>query len=183
MEFIKINLLPHREWRQVAQKQQFNRWLLWTLVAAVLSIVVVYVGLEQMINRQTQRNMWLKNEIQALDIRLQSIANIETEKSHFLERKKVIESLQNQRFDGAKILDTLNASVPDGVYLVSFTAQDEHRYQIVGKAMGESRIAELMRRLPQNGVFQTPELSAIKKTEQTQEFTLTVSTRLGANDE
>ena len=86
----------------------------------------------------------------------------------------------NKRFDGARIVDSLNQVVPDGAYLVQLKGGDgngsgssgREEYTIEGRAVSDNKVALLMAALPSTGMFDLPDLVEIAKAEDSQRFVL-----------
>ena len=177
INLIKINLLPYREALQQKRKQQFKALILVAAAIGVGLAALTYVSIDQMIAAQEARNQFLTNKTQELDKELASISELQKEKESFLARKQKVEELQNKRFEGAHIVDTINRLVPEGIYLTSVASTNNVepiKYEIKGKATSDNRIAMFMRALPSTGLFQPPELSSIKKEDTAQDFVLNV---------
>lgn len=173
MNLIKINLLPYREQREMKQKQQFKIIMVFGVVVGALACGAAYMTLEQMNEGQQERNTALEGGIEELKKQVTEIHNLEVQKQKFLDRKRKVEELDYKRFDGARIVDSLNQVVPNGVYLTALkgkspdgsTNQVEREYMIEGKALSDNRVALLMGNLPSTGVFELPELVEIQKDE------------------
>ncbi|MCP2041256.1 type IV pilus assembly protein PilN [Neisseria sp. HSC-16F19] len=175
ISMIKINLLPYREARLQKQKQQFKSLMLACALGGVLAAGLGWFYLNNSINSQTERNQLLTDGITRLDTEIQEIEKLELEKANFLSRKQKVEELETQRFEAARLLDTLNTVIPEGVYLTGITGSDALNYNIQGKAISDSKIAVFMRAIPGTGLFSNPELVSIKKANDSQEFVLKVS--------
>lgn len=178
MNLIKINLLPYREEREAKQKQQFQIIMAIGLVAGLLACGAVYMALDEMVSRQEGRNASLQAGIDELKTQVEKIKNLEAEKQKFLERKRKVEELDYKRFDGARIVDSLNQVVPEGSHLTALKtesnddAQIARTYLIEGRAISDNKVAVLMAALPSTGVFDLPELVEIQKEEDAQKFVL-----------
>lgn len=85
-----------------------------------------------------------------------------------------MEELSEKRFEAARILDTLNTLVPEGLYLTSIEAQSGfNSYIINGQAVSDGKTAVFMNALP-GKIFTTPELLNIKRGTDAQQFSLHV---------
>ena len=175
IELIKVNLLPYREEIQQKKKQQFKALMLLALAVGAGLSALAYLGINQAIDRQEERNQFHTSEISKLDEQLGEIKKLEQEKQDFLARKQKVEELQAKRFQAASIIDTLNVLIPEGAYLTAISAESPTTYTISGKATSDNRIAMFMRSIPSTGVFLQPELLSIKKVDNAQDFTLKVS--------
>lgn len=179
MNLIKVNLLPYREMREARLKKIFQIIMVGGALVGVAASAVVYLGLSNMLDNQNQRNASLEEGLQALEKDLTEIKELQKRKQDFLLRKSKVEELDNQRFEGARMIDTLNQLVPDGVYLTSLdpvggTNGGGRSYEVRGFALTEQKVAMLMNSLPSTGVFTEPVLISIKQNEtvKAQEFVL-----------
>ena len=149
-------------------------------IGAAAGLVVcglIYSGLAGLILSQEGRNSSLEDGIRELDTQIVQIKDLNKQKQSFLERKLKVEELANKRFEGARIVDTLNQLVPDGVYLTELAGDDNNvnSYTITGKAINDDKVAQFMTSLPSTGVFEQPQLIGIKKTDNGQEFILSAT--------
>lgn len=183
MNLIKVNLLPYREMREAKLKKQFQLIMALGAIAGVVAAGVVYMGLSQMLDNQNQRNTTLEEGLAALDKDLVAIKDLQKRKEDFLLRKSKVEELDNKRFEGARIVDSLNQLVPEGVYLISLQGNNQggalsNEYTIVGRALTESKVAMFMEALPSTGVFDNPILDNMKQNEEARAQEFTLKTRL-----
>lgn len=172
ISLIKINLLPYREAQLQKQKQQFKSLMLLCFLCGLAAAGLGWFYLNQTIDTHTERNQVLTQGIADLDKEIQEIEKLELEKANFLARKRKVEELETQRFEAARLLDTLNTVIPEGVYLTNIAGQDALNYNLYGKAISDSKIAMFMRAIPSTGLFNNPELVSIKKTDDAQDFVL-----------
>ena len=172
MDLIKINLLPYREELNQNKKQKFNVLMAASGIIGIGLAVVAFLGINQAISAQENRNAFLEGEIKILDTAIAEIASLKAEKEDFLAKKQKVEELQSKRFEGAQIIDTLNQLIPEGVFLISVSSSNEKNYEIKGKASSDNRIAMFMKSLPSTMLFEQPELLEIKKTDNGQDFVI-----------
>ncbi|QRQ83155.1 PilN domain-containing protein [Paralysiella testudinis] len=174
---IKINLLPYREALLQQQKQKFKTLMLLGLLLALALAALSYFAFSGAVASQQGRNQALKDGLEQLDAQIKEINNLKAEKAGFLARKQKVEELENKRFEAARIIDTLNTLVPEGLYLTAITGDDANpnNYSISGKAISDSKIAMFMRAIPSTGLFNSAELDNIKKVNDAQEFIVKVS--------
>ena len=181
MNLIKINLLPWREQIEEKQKKSFQFVMVIGALAGVAASAFVWFFLDQIIGYQEGRNEALRNGIKELDVQIAKIKELDEKKKSFLERKQKVEELDNKRFEGARIIDTTNQLVPEGSYLLSIQSIGgsnenlSNAYSLVGKAISDNKVAMFMTALPSTGVFDTPQLVSINKTDNGQEFTITAN--------
>lgn len=158
---IRINLLPHREERRKALRQQF--YALSGLVA-VLAGVVWFVGfgyINNQIDQQAAKNSFLKKEIAVLDKQIDEIKKLKEQTESLLSRKQVIESLQANRSETVHLYNELAKRLPAGTYLRSIK-QEQQKITLVGYAQSNARVSTLMYSLDESPVLERPVLVEIK---------------------
>ena len=181
MNLIKINLLPYREILEQKQKKQFQLVMAFGVIAGGVAAFLIWGALAALITNQESRNEELNAGIKELDAQIVKVKDLQAQKQSFLERKQKVEELDNTRFEGARIVDTVNQLVPDGAYLTSIQniggsdANISNTYTLVGKAISDNKVAMFMTALPSTGVFDTPKLDSINKTDNGQEFKITAN--------
>ena len=121
---IKINLLPYREALLQQQKQKFKSLMLLGLLLALALAALSYFAFNGSIASQEGRNQVLKDGLTQLDGQIAEIKKLQAEKASFLARKQKVEELESKRFEAARIVDTLNTLVPEGLYLTAITGDD-----------------------------------------------------------
>lgn len=169
---IKINLLPYREEMNKRKQQQFKTLMYGVVLTGVAAVAATYLFIDNMINKQSEKNTLLEISIAHLDTELSEIQKLKREKDAFLIKKNKIEELQIKRLQAAKILDSLNEAVPGSTYLTSLDAVTADSYRLSGRTSSDNRVAAMMRAMPNTGIFKQPELLSIKKNNSHQEFTL-----------
>lgn len=181
MNLIKINLLPYREILEQKQKKQFQLVMALGVIAGGVAAFLIWGALAALISNQEGRNEELHGGIKELDAQIVKVKDLQAQKQSFLERKQKVEELDNKRFEGARIVDTVNQLVPEGAYLTSIqniggsNASISNTYTLVGKAISDNKVAMFMTALPSTGVFDTPKLDSINKTDNGQEFKITAN--------
>lgn len=169
---IRINLLPYREEINKRKQQQFKTLMYGAVLIGLASVAGTYLFIDNMTNNQLERNTLLETSIAHLDTELTEIQKLKQEKDAFLLKKNKIEELQLKRLQAAKILDSLNETIPDNTYLTSLEAVTADSYRLNGRTSSDNRVANMMRAMPNTGIFNQPELLSIKKNNSYQEFTL-----------
>ncbi len=158
---IRINLLPHREEKRKAQRQQFFALSGLIAVLAILIIVMVHGVISGYISQQERKNDFLKKEIAALDKEIDEIKRLKEQTNALLSRKGVIESLQGSRAETVQLYNELARQVPSGIYLKAIK-QAGNRVGIVGYAQSNARVSTLMRNLEASPLLERPDLVEIK---------------------
>lgn len=158
---IRINLLPHREERRKAQRQQFYALaVLVTLIAGAVWFVG-YGYLANQVERQAAKNLFLGKEIKALDDQIEEIKKLKEQTESLLARKRVIESLQANRTETVYLFNELAHRLPAGIYLRSIK-QEHQKITLVGHAQSNARVSALMHNLDESPVLERPVLAEIK---------------------
>jgi type IV pilus assembly protein PilN len=158
---IRINLLPHRELKRKARQQQIAVLAGITFILGLLIVAAVHVAIAGQIEYQNGRNNYMKEQIVILDKQVEEIKKIKELTDALLARKRVVETLQNDRVEVVHLLDQLVRLLPDGVYLSSIK-QTNHDINLAGYAQSSSRVSVLMRNLESSPWLEAPSLIEIK---------------------
>lgn len=160
---IRINLLPWREERRKARRQQFFALTGLMAVAATVIWFLGYGAINSYISAQDGKNAFLKSEIAALDKEIEEIQRLKEQTDSLLSRKRIIESLQANRTETVHLFNELVRQVPEGVYLKSIKQTGE-KINLVGYAQSNARVSTLMRNLDASPIMERPDLVEIKAT-------------------
>jgi len=158
---IRINLLPHREEKRRARRQQF--YVLLGLVA-VLAGLIWFLGYSVIGNQiavQAEKNEFLKREIASLNKEIDEIKKIQEQTNALLARKRVIEALQANRTETVHLFNELAKQVPEGIYLRTLV-QTGPRIVITGYAQSNARITTLMNNLDESPLLERSTLVETK---------------------
>lgn len=158
---IRINLLPHREEKRKARRQQFYGLLVMVSVLAGLIVFLTYSVFEGYISSQEERNRFLKSEIAVLDKQIEEIKKLKEQTQALLARKQIIESLQRDRAEAVRLLSELVKQMPEGIYLRSIK-QDNTKISLAGFAQSSARVSTLMRNIEASPWLDKPQLIEIK---------------------
>jgi type IV pilus assembly protein PilN len=158
---IRINLLPHREEKRKARRQQFYGLLVMISVLALLIVFLVYTIISGYISAQESKNDLLKKEIAVLDQQIEQIKRLQEQTQALLARKQVIESLQRDRAEAVRLLSEMVKQMPEGVYLRSIK-QEGVKVSLVGYAQSNARVSTLMRNIEASPWLEKPLLVEIK---------------------
>lgn len=175
---IRINLLPHREEKRKARRQQF---IMLSALMALAGLLVWFIGhtlIAGHVDGQDAKNAFLKQEIAALDKDIVEIKGLREQAEALLSRKQVIESLQTNRTETVLVFNELARQLPEGVYLKTLK-QTGPRINLVGYAQSNARVSNLMRNLEASPYLQNADLvevkAAVLNTRRVSEFSLNVS--------
>lgn len=158
---IRINLLPHREEKRKALRQQFFALSGLVGILAILIIVLVHGVISGYIGQQEGKNEFLKKEIAVLDKDIDEIKRLKEQTSALLSRKGVIESLQSSRAETVLLFNELARQVPAGIYLKTLR-QTGSKINLTGVAQSNARVSTLMRNLEASPQMERPDLIEIK---------------------
>lgn len=173
----RINLLDWRAERREQRKQQFFTMLVLALMVAGSVLGAGAFAMSNAIDRQTERNDYLKSEIAEADRKIKEIEELEKVKSSLLARMQIIEELQSSRSATVHFFDELVGTLPEGVNLAS-VKQTGNRVTIEGVAESNGRVSTYMKNLDASEWFADPVLVVIRTVEKDQQresqFTLQV---------
>lgn len=158
---IRINLLPHRELRRAALQRRFYILAATTLAIGGAVVISVHGIIAGRIDKQTARNSYLEKEIALLDKQIEEIRKLKDQTQALLARKKVVETLQENRTETVHLLDQIVRLLPDGIYLKQIK-ETGNRVNIVGYAQSNARVSTLMRNLESSPWLSAPSLVEIK---------------------
>ena len=158
---IRINLLPHREEKRKARRQQFYGLLVLVSVLAGLIVFLTYSIIDGYITSQEERNASRRTEIAAPDKQIDETRKRKEQAQALRARKQIIESLQRDRAEAVRLLSELVKQMPEGVYLRSIK-QDNTKISLVGYAQSSARVSTLMRNIEASPWLERPQLVEIK---------------------
>lgn len=175
---IRINLLPHREEKRKARREQFYAL---SGLMLVLGGVIWFLGftvINGYISSQESKNSYLKREIAELDKQIDEIKKLKEQTEALLARKQVIESLQANRAETVYLFNELAKQVPAGIYLRS-VKQTGGNVALAGYSQSSARVSTLMRNLDESPLLEAPRLIEVKAAtvgkRRLSEFTLNIS--------
>lgn len=157
----KINLLPWREAQRAEKQKEFM--VLLGIGAAVAATVVLLVNMyySQRIEAQQARNSYMEEQIGLLDIKIEEIKKLESDKAKLLARMRAIEQLQGNRPLIVRFFDELVRSLPEGVS-VNIITQKGDAIEVEGEAQSNARVSSLMKKLDTSEWLKSPELDIIQ---------------------
>ena len=157
----RINLLP---WREEKRRERQRKFMSSLLLTSILGVVIVFFTgfvFDQKISHQQSRNQMVQNEINALEIRIKRIDELERTRARLISRKQVIESLQASRSTTVELLDKLAKSIPVGVTLTTIRQQGK-ALALVGTSQSNARVSAYLRELETNDLFLNPQLDFVR---------------------
>ena len=159
---IRINLLPHREEKRRAKRQQFYGLSGLIAILGCLFILLGYSVLEGYISSQEEKNQFLKREVTALDKQIDQIKGLREQTQSLLARQRIIESLQRDRSMAVHLLSELVKRLPEGIYIRSLKQNDGLKVTINGYAQSSARVSALMRKIEESPWLERPQLVEVK---------------------
>lgn len=174
----QINLLPWREERRQDLKKAFFSTVALVLALAAGLVLLADRIVNNQIENQIARNVYLEENIKELDKEVAEIRNLQKRRNQLLDRMKVIQELQGNRPIIVRVLDQLVRTVPDGVFYSKLTTQGK-KISISGIAESNNRVSSLMRRLDASDWLAGPTLDRVQAApeygSQATSFSLSVS--------
>ena len=158
---IRINLLPHRQIKRAERQRQFNLMLVATMVAGAAIVFTGQTYITAQIDNQNSRNGRLETAITQLDKEIEDIKKLKEQIRNVLDRKRVVENLQNDRSQAVVLLDELARQLPEGVFLKSIK-QTATEITLEGVTDTNARVATLVRNLGNSAYLESPILIEIK---------------------
>lgn len=158
---IRVNLLPHREEKRKARREQFYAV---SGLIAVLAVLIWFLGygvINGYLGAQDNKNSFLKTQIADLDKDIDEIKRLKEQTDSLLSRKRVIEALQANRAETVHLFNEMARQVPEGVYIKNIK-QSKDQISITGYAQANSRVSTLMRNLEASPLLERPDLVEIK---------------------
>lgn len=182
----RINLLPWREAQRKKRQQEFGLTVLGAVVLSGLAVLSVHMQFESMITAQSQRNAYLKEQIQKVERQIREIQDLDKTKQNLLARMEVIQELQSSRPQIVHLFDEVVTVLPDGVYLTSLT-QSGSKVAFEGQAQSNARVSSMMRSIDSSEWLNGPKLDLIESKEKTgtgySHFKLTASQMAQSEEE
>jgi type IV pilus assembly protein PilN len=158
---IRIKLLPNREEKRRAKRQQFYGLCCLILILSGLIVFLGYTLIDGYIAAQQEKNEFLKREILALDKQIDQIKRLREQTQALLSRKQIIESLQRDRSRAVRLLSELVKQLPEGIYIRSIK-QTETKVSVNGYAQSSARVSALMRNIEASPWLERPLLIEVK---------------------
>lgn len=157
---ILINLMPWREKKRQAANRRYKAQLGLGVLIAMLAVLSVRLGVNEMDVQQERINAMLRSEIGQLDQQVAEVVRLRAEQEDLSERIRIIENLQQDRATVVRILDELVMSMPIEILLRSLRREEQLLF-IEGLSVSYSGITELMRRLEASSLFERAILNDI----------------------
>ena len=154
---IRINLLPVKE-----RKAEVSRRRELTLGGVVLgSTVLVLAGLYvyQFYRLSTLNSelVGLRDEIQALDVKVKQVGDLQNKIEEFKSKNKIIEDLERKKVGPVRVMESLSAAAPPSLWLTEFKDIGGNLV-INGQAIDNQTVADFLKALVSSSYFKNVEL-------------------------
>jgi len=161
---IRINLLPFRAARKKENiRRQVSIFFL-SFFLVVIVLVYYHISLGSKISSLKAKIETTKKEVAKYDKINKDIASLKNKLAILKKKTSVIESLEKNRFEPVRLLDTMSLKViAKRMWFKSFKSRDK-TVEIDGLALDNKTVADFMTRLQRTGLFSAVKLKAIKKT-------------------
>lgn len=173
----RLNLLPWREMRRREQDRQLLTIAIGAWALMLLIVFYAHLHVTGLIEHQTRRNDFLKEEIAKVEKEIKEVAELKKRREALIARMNVIQQLQSDRTRVVRIFDELVRSMPEGVQLKSLKHNGKDM-ALTGVAQSNARVSALMRNLDAAQWFRDPNLNVInvrsRGGERVSEFSLKV---------
>ncbi len=156
----KLNLLP---WREMRQREMDRKLVGIGTGAAVVMLLLVfqaYLYHSNLIEVQTGRNNFLKEEIKKVEKEIAEIKELKKQRQALISRMNVIYQLQGSRTQIVHVFEDFVRLMPEGIYFKSLV-QKGALLSIEGTAQSNARVSALMRNLDESNWFTAPNLEVI----------------------
>jgi len=166
---IRINLMPFEERSQKTRRPQSSRksggasgiLLPLAIVAGVLVLVVGTIVQQQaQLHMLTNEVARVERESQALAPQIAMVERLAHERADLDLRLSLIDQLSRGRFDQVRMLDELDRTVPEHMWLAALVPSGGDQFTIDGVTFSNLIIADLMIRLDRSPLFSNVALAS-----------------------
>jgi Tfp pilus assembly protein PilN len=166
---IRINLMPFEERSQKARRPQAARkgggvgamLLPIAIIAGVLVLIVGTIVQQQaQIHLLTSEVAKVEQESQSLAPQIAMVERLAHERADLDLRLSLIDQLSRGRFEQVRMLDELDRTVPEHMWLVSLVPSGGDQFSIDGVTFSNLIIADLMIRLDRSPMFSNVTLAS-----------------------
>lgn len=160
---IRINLLPFRAARKKENIRRQASIFFLSLFLVVIVLVYYHISLGSKISSLKAKIETTKKEVAKYEKINKEIALLKNKLGILKKKTSVIESLEKNRFEPVRLLDTMSLKViAKRMWFKSFKSIDK-TVEIEGLALDNKTVADFMTRLQGSGLFSAVRLKTIKK--------------------
>ena len=154
---IRINLLPVKE-----RKAEVSRRRELTLGGVVLGFTVLvlaglYVYQFYRLSTLNSELVGLRDEIQALDVKVKQVGDLQNKIEEFKSKNKIIEDLERKKVGPVRVMESLSAAAPPSLWLTEFKDIGGNLV-INGQAIDNQTVADFLKALVSSSYFKNVEL-------------------------
>jgi type IV pilus assembly protein PilN len=157
----RINLLPWREELRQKRKKDFLSAVLGAVLIGGLLAYGFKLTVQGWTSAQNGRNQILRDEIAQLDLQIEEINGLESQKERLIARMQIIDRLQRSRPEVVHLFDELVDTLPEGVFLTEIVQTDD-RIELTGEAQSSTRVSALMRNIDDSEHLENPGLEVVE---------------------
>lgn len=158
---IYFNLLPYREEQKIENRNNFYKMAGLTALSAIGIVLTVHMSISELIDVQNIRNQKIETAIKQQELKIQEIKNIKEQTQFLIARKKIVETLQNDRFSVVRLMEEFAKIAPQGLFLKSIK-QTGADINIIGYAQNNNLISLFMENIGKSLWVTKPTLIEIK---------------------
>lgn len=140
---ININLLDWREKRRQIENNKLGAFIVLSILCGIFISLLAEFTIKEMISSYQDNVKYLSSEISAVEEKISQIQDLETQKNTLLDRRKMIESLQDSRSFMVKIFDNLPRIIPPGLVLNEMTRKGD-LLTLIGTAYNNEIVTAFM---------------------------------------
>ena len=156
----QFNLLP---WRKIQHKKHLKSLILDYGFVVFIGVIIIFIWLliaSKGLSNQYERNNYLKAQNAVFAKTNLQLVKLEKEKIEFLRKIKLLNTLEGERQKILSVWAGLSHAMPESVYLVSID-KNKNELSLEGRAENSKSVAQFMRLLENDPVFDRPTLSNI----------------------
>ncbi len=149
---IRINLLPVKETERALGRRQQMSLVALGLVTTLLIMVIPYLVQGRKLSNLDARVETLTKEIQAMNLQVREVRDIDRLKREVQTKLQIIEDLNRKRVGPSRVLDDLSLASPENLWLIDFNEVGS-TVTFTGLALDNETIAKFMRQLQASPYF------------------------------
>jgi type IV pilus assembly protein PilN len=162
---IRVNLLPVKELK--AESSRRRDLIIGGLTLGLTALILVGVYFYQSYRRSNLGNelAGLRKEIDALNVKVKEIGDLQIKIKDFASKHKVIDDLNQKKIGPVKVMENLSAATPPTLWLTEFK-ETNGSSDIRGLALDNQTIADFINTLARTGQFKDVELIETVQTDE-----------------
>jgi type IV pilus assembly protein PilM len=177
-----INLLPWREEKRKAENRFFYMVLTGVIGVTFLLLSAMQFLLGLKIAQEKRNLTYLTKEESLLNEKVQTLQGLQKAKKVLLNRRKIIETLQENRGSMVTLLDKIVYLVPEGIFLTEMVKKKK-KIILEGQARTNSEISLLLKNLEEDPIFAAPKLNEVAIAKKEEWLTFKIECSLSVLDE